>query len=422
MGRFDCPSSKLSLKSIASRTRRAFWVALILAAGAHLSLTQVRMAGEKAGAVKPLTTRFVKREPRLVKPLELKKRPRPKPRPMRRKVVMVKAKISRGEMFRSAALPFKVLDNLAKPKGSFSKRVHFSRPSLEIESYSGALISAKEPESRVDMSLEMIDIEALDTGKYQAMVIQDPRDKKKIKGFLHLVLIHVQTISEMAGHNIVHTDAGIAKLIKALNDWTGIKADIVRQDTFDSPETLKTPWIYITSFRPFELSNIEYEAVGKYITSGGFLFCDEHIMVSQASYVSVPEAFKRMFREGFESRGLVEGRDWEFGNVPDSHPLFHCYYDFDGPPIGYTWPSIADYPIYHEEPLIGVFWGDRLVGIITRRSYVAPWYGVGWALGHPDDASQVGQRKRALEFGINTIIFALTQEGSITHQVMQMVE
>ncbi len=421
MGRFDCPSTVLSLKSIVSRTRKPIWTALILAAGLHLSLTQVRITAERTGAIKPLTTRFVKREPRLIKPLELRKLPKPKPRPMRRKIVPVKVKVT-GPAIAATPQTFAVLDNLAKPKSSVSRSVNFSRPTLEFGVSSGALIGAKEPESRVDMSLEMMDIESLDTGKYQAMVIQDPRDKKKIKGYLHLVLIHVQTISEMAGHNIVHTDAGIAKLIRTLNDWTGIKADIVRQDKFDSPETLRTPWIYVTSFRPFELNRVEYEAVGRYITSGGFLFCDEHIMVSQASYISVPKAFKRMFREGFESRGLLEGRDWKFDGIPNSHHLFHCYYDFDGPPIGYTWSTIAEYPIYQQEPIIGVFWKDRLVGIIARRSYVAPWYGLGWGLGNPDDASGMGQRKRALEFGINTIIFALTQEGSITRQVMQMVE
>ena len=42
-------------------------------------------------------------------------------------------------------------------------------------------LDPKDVESRMDMSLEMVDIVALDTGKYHAMVVQDPYDKRSIK-------------------------------------------------------------------------------------------------------------------------------------------------------------------------------------------------------------------------------------------------
>ena len=102
MSRFDCPSGPLELKKLVEKTMKVFWVALGVALGIHLGITQVRFAQDDERAVKPLTTKFIKREPRLVKPLELKKRPKPSPRPMRRTLVMVKAKMSRREMAPSA--------------------------------------------------------------------------------------------------------------------------------------------------------------------------------------------------------------------------------------------------------------------------------------------------------------------------------
>jgi hypothetical protein len=87
--RFNCPSSVLSPKKLLGRTRAALWWSLALAFGIHLSFLALGPGRKEVKAVKPLTTKFLKREPRLVKPLELKKRPKPKPRPMRRKVVSV---------------------------------------------------------------------------------------------------------------------------------------------------------------------------------------------------------------------------------------------------------------------------------------------------------------------------------------------
>ena len=38
----------------------------------------------------------------------------------------------------------------------------------------------------LDMYLEMVDVDALNTGQYHAMVIQDPNDKRSIVGFFQM--------------------------------------------------------------------------------------------------------------------------------------------------------------------------------------------------------------------------------------------
>ena len=96
--RFSCPSASLTLKFLLQRTRKALWIGLGLALALHLCLTQLGGLAETQKSAKPLTTQFIKRAPRLTKPLELKKRPRPKQRRMRRKMVAVKAKVDRKEM------------------------------------------------------------------------------------------------------------------------------------------------------------------------------------------------------------------------------------------------------------------------------------------------------------------------------------
>ena len=61
------------------------------------------------------------------------------------------------------------------------------------------ILGAYEDQDVVDMSLEMVDVRALDTGKYHAMVIQDPTDKRLIKGYFHLLLARPHSLSRQGG-------------------------------------------------------------------------------------------------------------------------------------------------------------------------------------------------------------------------------
>jgi len=279
---------------------------------------------------------------------------------------------------------------------------------MEPQAVAQMIEGKKEARDAVDMSLEMLNVQALDTGRYQAMIIQDPTDKRSIKGYLHLVLVHVLPLNRMTVTNALHTDLGIKRLIDSLNEWTDIEANIAGRGDLTSPETLQTPWIYTLAYRAFELTQAENEAVGKYTTSGGFLFCDEGIRVRNATYISVPRAFREMFASGFETQDLTEGRDWHTGKVPPNHPLFHCYFDFQGLPGSYF-----DRQFVQSGYLRGAVVQGRLVAILSNKA-------IPWLWGVPDDPQL--RSERFLQLGINTIIFALTQEGSITHRLMDSIQ
>ena len=45
-------------------------------------------------------------------------------------------------------------------------------------------------ENRIDMALDMLDVNALDTGRYHAVVVQNPNDKQGLKGFIKLARVH----------------------------------------------------------------------------------------------------------------------------------------------------------------------------------------------------------------------------------------
>ncbi len=426
--RFNCPSSVLSLKKLLGCAKAALWWSLALALGMHLSFLAFSPGREEVKAVKPLTTKFLKREPRLVKPLELKKRPMPKPRPMRRKVVTVKAKISRRDVFQSTAQPLKVLDSLAKPKGGVVRAVSFEP--AQLEGYYGSAIveGDKEPEDKVDMALEMLDITSLDTGRYRAMIIRDPRDKKKIRGYFHFVIIYSETLRDINWHEThARLVFGLRRIVKALNEYSMIKADVIGTYDFDSAELFKTPWVYVASVTSFQLDDSELMNLGKYMVAGGFLFADTCHNMNETRSAFAEESLRKMIIQALETQSLLEGRDWAFEKIPKDHPLYHCFFDFnDGPPMGADWKRTHNNILGGPYPFLeGVTVDGRMYAILSRKGMGHAWSdwgldGAGARQGHSDYAQF--DPTRSLQFGVNVVIFALTQEGSITQQVMNYVE
>ena len=68
--------------------------------------------------------------------------------------------------------------------------------------------------------------------------------------------------------------------------------------------------------------------------------------------------------------------------IPNNHPIYHTFYDFDGPPVGSELEVpdsggqrglenvVIAQPSYNLE---GVFLGDRLVAIYSDKGYVHTW-------------------------------------------------
>ena len=254
--RFVCASSALSLAEPLKQERKRLFLGLCLAVVAHLLLTQITGLREEEKVLKPLTTKFIKRQPRLTKPLELKKRPRPKRRPLQRKMVSIKARTDRQQRMASF-LPTQVLQGLARPSVMVGRGTALQTTALEPQAVAGAITGSREAKDALDMSLELLDIDALDTGRYQAMVIQDPDDKRNIKGFLYLGPSWLSDVIDRDYHKrIARQMYGYRRLIRKINEWTGIKAYFLDQLTYDCEEFFHTPWVYLTMHIAYHLIKV----------------------------------------------------------------------------------------------------------------------------------------------------------------------
>ena len=426
LSRFHCPSVSLRLNALLKRRRGVLWAALALTLMVHFMVTQWRGMQKETRVSKPLTTQFIKRQPRLTKPLELKKRPRPRRRIMQRKMVAVKAKIDRRQA-PSTIKSLEVVRSLARPDVSVLRSVIVSGTALEPKALAQAIESTKEAANQVDMSLEMMDIEALDTGKYHALGIVDPMDKRNIRGFLHLAFAYPASAvlhSTWGAENLfVRCPKAISRLALFMDGHTDIRTDYKGTLTFDASEMLKLPWICITPHRMYNyrLASGEAEVLGRYLLTGGFVFgdCGTTNVIPGEVLPRSPEypALLRLLEEGLLTQGLKYNREVGIEDLSSDHPILHCYYDFSAPPVGHGGALTRSGRRWYAEPWRFLHYEDRTLALLGDQFYLQVWAYVSTNSPPPWSADP----SRPFQFGVNTIIFALTQEGSITNRVMDNV-
>ena len=417
--RFGCPSSSLGLNMLLKHARYVLGIMLSVAIVLHGFLILWRGPGEQAKTVRPLTTRFVKRQPRLTKPLEMKKRPRPKRRFLQRRMVTVKAKVDRRGLS-SAVRPVDMVRRLSQPKTGLVRNIGFAQTTLEPEAVAQVIEGTKESKHVVDMSLEMLDIDALDTGKYQAMIIQDPEDKRNVKGYFRLAVAYSVTLQRTEHNNDrARWSNAIWRLAEAMNRWTDVKCKVTDHIPWTSQRLLETPWVYTAVRFAFEITEAEALYLGKYLMVGGFLMTD----AQTADRERARNALRSMVIDALETQGLAVGTDYNFDILPNSHPLYHCFFDFDGPPMGTDFLAATRAPGKRLTPhpyLRGVHLDGRMVVLECDKNYRNCWSD--WGAGGLYTGYEHLDPTRAFQFGVNILIFALTQEGSITNQVMDSVE
>jgi hypothetical protein len=276
----------------------------------------------------------------------------------------------------------------------------------------------KETSNQVDMTLDMLSIRDMDTGQYQAMVVQDPDDRRKISGYIHLA--QAFTRSRTRPQVEAHESGGAAALtsqlteyqsldflIKALNEYTGIEASYLGPIPLDDPRLRQVPWLLLPGwFGESNSSNeAELENLGVYLANGGFA------IISSGPNEKMKGVLFDKFRQALKAQGLNEGADWRYVYLKPSHPLYHSFFDFD--------MAVRDnQKLRAQVGDMGLEIDGRLAVFISGAREIATQSA---RVGTGNQQTAV-DGTRHLQFTINTIVFALTQEGGVTQQLMARVK
>ena len=386
--RFASPTSALDLDGLLRRARKALWIALGLALAAHLAVVGVNPFQQTLEKTpRPLTTRFVKREPRLTKPLELRKIPQPKRQLLRRQVRLAAARMDQVQA--TATFDTRgLLGQTTTTSASLAQEMQVASLNLEPALISQTIQGTRQPANKIDMGLEMLDISSMDTGRYRAMVVQDPNNPQALKGFVKIARVsaELQHQGQHAELSQQYDNLSLLYLVQALRRYTDLKVDFLDHMSIADERLLETPIIIPKGSG--KRTEQELEQLARYVMAGGFVFG------------SVPT--EALVKYG----GLVQGRDFFRERIPNDHALYNCFFELGGPaisPDGYGNPQTRN-------DLSGLWIGERLAAA-SVNTYI---YARGRTAGM--------ETTRNLHLGVNAVVFALTQEGSMTQRLMQMVE
>ncbi len=399
--RFQAPSDELKLGRLFRDTRKVAYVAYALATGIVASAFGYFMLLEEEGpAPKPIAMEFIIQKPQAKKPFRMRKAQVQK-RQMTRRLTTSRPKIARTPP--RAIRRADALGGVATFAHQIDVGASVGVGTVTPQVAAMQIRSSKDPENRISMQEEFLDLSALDTGKYRGMVIQDPNDRTNIRGFVYLAL---------AWGNDLQPDAprSVSKLAEGINTYTGIQAKVADHMFLDSPELFKTPFVYITDQDGFELTDKEIESLGQYMRSGGFVFADNDR--PDLNFGPAEASLRSMF-------GQALGREGKLTRIQNSHAIYHSFFDLDGPPVGGEYLSVRGNPdifylnsnestdVYYQPDevgfLEGVFVDGRLVAVYSDMGYGSIWQ---------DEFENEPQ----LRMGVNLVVFALTQEGSIAQQ------
>ena len=385
----------------------------------------------------PIMLKFTKRPP---PQRTLARRQRPLQRPLVRRPALQATPVAAVRPAPSAARPLPVFRSSAPrlPTASLPERPVLPVPDFPARHIGpqlrvGALEGVRQGADEIDLALELMDVEALDTGRHRAMVVVDPKDRRKLKGFLYLSNVYSPSIEraepetsrrlwqtrQIQEKRMLH---GLADKMVAS---TQVHVEVLDAVALDDPQLLQVPFVLLTASAPFEFTEAEAANLGAYLTAGGFLFA-EIVRDLRSNYsdadLDIP-AVRSLIRASLRSVGYQEGKDWQFRRLEITHPIYHCFYDVGSLPRGMrdmhyvgSVPLTLDY-------LEGIVVGEQLVGVYSMRGYADFWAGIAeqeWETLDVANSPFIASAEEPLVYnlGVNVVVYALTREGSLARQLI----
>ena len=393
--RFASFSTSFDLDALLRPQRRSLWYSVALSAVLLAALVLFDPFGRAVpSAPHPPTVKYIKRQPRPTKPLSVRKIPQPKQQPMVRKRQPTPIRTDPVHLTTTVTTEAPMKQGSIPGAQSLVSLPHSSTPlPLDAERQLGAdhlfgeraIGITRQSENKIDLSLEMLDVNSLDTGEHQAVVIQDPDDPQSIKGFIKLPLVVPRKALDMLG--IVQ--------LGVLRRWPmgSISTLICGQKSSGRSRLMTIAYLsFLCSLvlytEAYSLNELEEANQFQYLIQGGFIMGGVGDVEKHLSQVLV-------------NGGLVERKDFWSDILPEDHPIYSAFFN-----IGLQSYFLEPHPdrsiaCYITKGLKGHFIKNRLV-------FVNPLESSHWA----DDEAE-------LMLAINVMVYALAQEGSLAQRLTQ---
>ena len=394
----------------------------------------------------PIMLKFIKRPP---PQRTLTRRQRPMQRPLVRRPALQATPLAAVRPAPSASRPLPVFKSsaLRLPTASLPDRLVLPVPDFPArhigpQMRAGALEGTRQGADEIDLSLELMDVQALDTGRHRAMVVVDPKDRRQLKGFLYLSSVHSEALeraeasagSERSGgwSRSIAEQRMLQGLADKMSERTGVRTQVLDGIALDDPFLMQVPFLLLTVRSEVSFTQAEAKNLGRYLTSGGFLYADivsPPISLAGGYQHDLP-ALRDFIRQAFQQIAYAEHRDWSFVRLPPEHPLYHCFYDVDTLPRGFWdimfwyWNTESRFEL-SPNFLEGIEVDGRIVGVYSQKNYADLLAGEAERIRESDrDTNLIGRFDTGADelpvynLGVNIVVYALTREGALARRLI----
>lgn len=209
-------------------------------------------------------------------------------------------------------------------------------------------------------------------------VIVDSSDSRSVRGNASIALAWGRGMKKP----YKEFRGAVVNLVRAMNEWTDVYTTGYSQLGLTSNGVPELPFVVIVSEESFDLTPAERDGIASCMNNGGLIFCENTLGTSRSS--PVEQSFRKLIDD-------LYGDSVDFRIIPDSHPLFHSFFDFEEGP-----PKVTTGPVVNNLPLLGVWKGEHLIAVYSDIGYTVKW-------------SEPSGNILQLKMGVNMIIFALTR-------------
>ena len=113
-----------------------------------------------------------------------------------------------------------------------------------------------------------------------------------------------------------------ANVLNSLIEYTSLRVDLQERIVpLSDPAMLTAPFCYMAGHRPVQFNQQERENFKRYVKNGGFVFVDD-----------CNHDIDGMFARTFEAQMADIFGPQALQKIPDDHPLYSAFFEFDGPP------------------------------------------------------------------------------------------
>ncbi|MDO8517020.1 MAG: DUF4159 domain-containing protein [Nanoarchaeota archaeon] len=271
--------------------------------------------------------------------------------------------------------------------------------------------------TRTDIEKQIKKLQRKNMLDSKGFVVQDQSNKQNIKGFVYIPSIwseqlKIPDLDEIV-RGYIRTSTNLARLniglVESVNKYTNIIAKSDPALYLSSQKLKKYPFIYIATDKQFELTKTEKDNFENYLRNGGFALLES--LTPELDYSSAEASLKQMIKDTLK-------KDVRFLPIPNSHDLYHCFFDFnDGPPQGTENTAMSTNISGLNSPgqaqittmskprpyLEGIFLEDRLVLVYSGKGY-------GRKL------TEISANEPQQKMAVNFVTYALTQKGRIAQK------